>query len=303
MSRITKARLIGKTDLGRDLFEYGVHFIDEDGVEVALGEAGQDVVLTSTDDLEEGSAHLYYTDARVQAQIDNAALSSTDDLPEGSTNKYYTDARVDSRVETLLPDVPTSTDDLNEGAINKYYTDARVDDQLTERFNDEIEQDRGDGSVVKWSTSFAGTLLTTMANIAEHKIGTFLAGYLNEWGALRGSNPYSTFSDSLVRAIIPSTGPAYGGASGNYIELQDRRVTAGAGRNLHGRRWSDGALMRKDQVITETYTWSYGDDDPTDGGTISLPANAAWILKFTADEATQPLPSWAPSGAITVRPS
>ena len=49
------------------------------------------VADSTTDDLEEGSTNLYYTDARVDAYI-NASID-TDDVSEGTTNLYFTDQR------------------------------------------------------------------------------------------------------------------------------------------------------------------------------------------------------------------
>ena len=60
---------------------------------------GDDTVLTSTDQLAEGSTNLWYTDGRVEGVI---ATKNSDDFAEGSTNLYYTDARVDARLATQL---------------------------------------------------------------------------------------------------------------------------------------------------------------------------------------------------------
>src|SRR5210317_2238360 len=72
-------------------------------------------ITGDTDDLSEGSSNLYYTNARVDAEIDSylsggtgitvsgGAISidftefSTTNITEG-TNLYYTDARVDARI-------------------------------------------------------------------------------------------------------------------------------------------------------------------------------------------------------------
>lgn len=162
-----------------------------------------------------------------------------------------------------------------------------------------ISQTRVDNaSDVQWKTDFTGTLDTTESNIAEHSVNSVLAGYLNEWGALRGSYPYTTFADALVRGIIPNTGPLYSGQSGNMIEISDRQIAQGSGRTSWGRRWYDGRLMRKDGVVTETYTWKTGDADPTNGGTIPLPAGVTYVFVLaTADT----LPSWAPNYSIVYR--
>ena len=58
---------------------------------------GDDTVLTSTDQLPEGSTNLWYTDGRVEAVITS---KTSDDFAEGSTNLYYTDSRVDARLAT-----------------------------------------------------------------------------------------------------------------------------------------------------------------------------------------------------------
>ena len=52
--------------------------------------------------------------------------STTDDLDEGTTNLYYTDQRVDDYINASI-----DTDDISEGATNKYYTDARVRDAVS----------------------------------------------------------------------------------------------------------------------------------------------------------------------------
>ena len=61
--------------------------------------AGDDNVLQDTDSLPEGSANLYYTDARFDARFNG---KTTDNLVEGTTNKYYSDAQVDARLQTQL---------------------------------------------------------------------------------------------------------------------------------------------------------------------------------------------------------
>ena len=111
-------------------------------------------VILDTDDIDEGTNNLYYTEARADARVNlqtgaNLDLSnkSTSDLSEG-TNLYYTDARVSanssvaantaknsypsadasklSGIEAGAEVNPTNTDGLSEGSSNLYYTEARV---------------------------------------------------------------------------------------------------------------------------------------------------------------------------------
>lgn len=79
----------------------------------------------NTDNIEEGTTNIFFTNARADARINlqtgaNLDLGSkdTDFLPEGSTNLYYTNARADARIAAA------DTSDLSEGT-NLYYTDAR----------------------------------------------------------------------------------------------------------------------------------------------------------------------------------
>ena len=110
-------------------------------------EPGDDTVLTSTDQLAEGTNNLYFTTAKFDSSF---GTKSTDDLSEG-TNKYYTDTRVDQRLLTqlhpgsnitLTPGVGgiitisstsgalADTDGLSEGSNNLYYTNARADARI-----------------------------------------------------------------------------------------------------------------------------------------------------------------------------
>ena len=87
----------------------------------------------TTDDLTEGSANLYYTEARTDARIALQVGSSLDlsnktttDLAEG-TNLYYTAARDTAQFNTDL--ATKSTSNLSEGS-NLYFTNARVQTKL-----------------------------------------------------------------------------------------------------------------------------------------------------------------------------
>jgi hypothetical protein len=77
--------------------------------------------VLDTDDIDEGSANLYYTDGRVQHVI---SQSDTDDLAEGSGNLYYTDARVIDVLRNAsideMSDVDTTTDIPTNGQVLKW---------------------------------------------------------------------------------------------------------------------------------------------------------------------------------------
>ena len=78
----------------------------------------------STDNLNEGSSKLYYTQNRVDSSFDaRLATKTTDNLSEG-LNLYYTQSRFDSAFGEK------TTGDLTEGS-NLYYTDTRVRSALS----------------------------------------------------------------------------------------------------------------------------------------------------------------------------
>lgn len=93
-------------------------------------------VTITTADIPEGS-NLYYTDARVDARIDNA---TTDNIDEGTTNKYFTESRARSSITSgsgISYNTSTgaislgniSSTDVPEGT-NLYFTNARVDSRV-----------------------------------------------------------------------------------------------------------------------------------------------------------------------------
>lgn len=159
-------------------------------------------------------------------------------------------------------------------------------------------------TAASWKTAFTGTGFgTTVQNIAEHvvpmkasaTVSSFLAGWVNEWGALRGTSPY-TWGDALVRAVRAVSD---GITSGNFIELDDRQ--SGSSFIRYGRTWTTGALVRNAYAVREAYVWRTGDSDPTASGTIALPTNATWVIVLSTLGGT--VPSWAPANSIIIEPS
>lgn len=109
-----------------------------------------------------------------------------------------------------------------------------------------------------WRTDLNDALEIDYSNIAEHKVGGKVRSWLNEWGALRGRNPYSTWGDALVRGIIMAGDYV---ENGNFSELLDRRREPEDPRyTIYGRRWADGRLVRNSIPMVDIY---YHEGDPT----------------------------------------
>jgi len=116
-------------------------------------------MIYSTDDVDEGTTNLYFTQDRARASVsltsDNATVISynqttgaftynhptSDGILEGTTNKYYTTARVRNDIGLTSDDnqilsygsstgqftfTTPNTDKITEGVINQYFTTARA---------------------------------------------------------------------------------------------------------------------------------------------------------------------------------
>lgn len=123
-------------------------------------------------------------------------------------------------------------------------------------------------------TSYTDTvtaLNTNTLNMMQHfvnmkasvgGVAANMVSWLNEWGALRGTSPY-TFGDALVRGIR-ETGD--GITAGNVLELTDRRSTPIV---MWGRSWIDGSLRRNGIKHTDVYVTT---DYASDSNIANLPA-------------------------------
>ena len=93
-----------------------------------------------------------------------------------------------------------------------------------------------------------------------------LKQWFNEWGAMRGTSPYS-WGDALVRAIRDDN-DGLTTTAGNALEIQDRRngVTGPTG-TMWGRSWVDGSLVRRGNKMSDCIVLEVGAPVPS-----SLPA-------------------------------
>lgn len=129
-----------------------------------------------------------------------------------------------------------------------------------ETLGSNIEQVRDDDTdSSQWTTDFTGTLETSDTNIAQHKINGVVRAWLNEWGALRGRNPYSGWADALLRAVIDNDDTVTGG---NVFELVDRRTgTSDPTNKLWGVRWQDGRMVQGGNIVGTVFTLNVDQDE------------------------------------------
>jgi len=125
----------------------------------ATGTAQGIVDALDTDDIEEGTNNLYFTNQRAIDAVggtigDQIDLLTTDDIEEGLTNQYFLDSRAKASAKDLLLNAYTenvtivenlvgglnivaengvadsTTDELDEGTTNLYFQDSRVIDAI-----------------------------------------------------------------------------------------------------------------------------------------------------------------------------
>ena len=155
----------------------------------------------TTDDLDEGTTNLYFTDARAQSAAANLLTSAT------QTNISITGNAITGLTITAENGVAGSdTDDLAEGSNNLYYTDARARDAVS----------AGDNSLTYNSVSGAFTANTsTLATVSyvDQEVGIVnntvwsqyntlnnIIGGLTTSDIAEGTNEY--FTDARARSAI-----------------------------------------------------------------------------------------------------
>ena len=194
-------------------------------VSLAIGGSVSDAITAAidaldTDDIEEGSNNLYYTDARVDTYVSGSM--STDDLSEGSNNLYFTDERAQDAIGTAITGgtqtnitvtyddangvynfvaengvADSDTDDLSEGATNLYYTDARARGAVSSG-DDYIAYNSGTG-VFTLDTANAATVAYVDQEVSD--VNNTING-LSTNDISEGSNLY--YTDARARLAVAS---------------------------------------------------------------------------------------------------
>lgn len=113
---------------------------------------------------------------------------------------------------------------------------------------------------------------TTDDNLMELKVMDKLTAWWNEWRALRGSNPYTSWADALVRAVV-NTGD---NTSGNAFEIEDRR-SGKTSTVKWGVNWGTGRMTQCDNPVGAVFTLNLGQTSANIPDT--LPAGTLVIRK------------------------
>ena len=196
-------------------------------------------VVLDTDDISEGTAHLYYTDARVDTRVGNLSIDALSDVDtttaaptngqtltwnstaskwEPSSNTHYTDTDFDNRLATK------DTGDLAEGT-NLYYTDARVDTRISNTninaLSDVAVTSVADNQFLRYDTAGGVWQNETVSLYSDSDVDTHLnqsnptAGYVLSWN---GSD-YAWVSNGIASEINDLS------ASVTWVNVPDAYIT------------------------------------------------------------------------------
>ena len=262
------------------------------GISLALADLSN--VSIDTDDVSEGSTNLYYTNARVDAQVESylsggtgityssGAISvdftefDTDNLVEGSTNLFFTDARAQAAITggtgiakavgTLSIDFTEfDTDNLVEGSTNLFFTDARAQAALTGGTGITITG----GTIAIDSTVATETYVdTAIANVIDSAPGAL--DTLNELAAALGDD--ADFSGTVTNSLAlkaPLASPTF---TGTVTLPADTSIGTVSSTEIG---YLDGATSAIQTQIDSLDTDKADKASPTFTGTVTLPADTA----------------------------
>ena len=254
------------------------------GISLALADLSN--VSIDTDGVSEGSSNLYYTNARVDAEIDSylsggtgvtvasGAISvdftefDTDSITEGSSNLYYTDARADARADAKVAAATGSnldltnqdTDDLSEGSTNLYYTDARADARVAAATGSNLDVSNQDTDDLSEGTT---NLYFTDARAQGALTGGTGISLTGGTIAIDGTVATESYVDTAVANVGDS-------APGALDTLNELAAALGDDANFSGSVTNSLAL--KAPLASPTFT-----------GTVVLPADTS-IGTISSDE-------------------
>lgn len=285
----------GEGELSISTTDYHLRVHDgttQGGISLALADLSN--VSIDTDGVSEGSSNLYFTNARVDAEIDSylsggtgVAVSSgaisvdftefdTDNITEGSTNLYYTDARAQAAITggtgvsntsgTVAIDFTEfNTDNITEGSSNLFFTDARAQSALT----------GGTGITLTGGTIAIDSTVATesyvdsaVANVIDSAPGAL--DTLNELAAALGDD--ADFSGTVTNSLAlkaPLASPTFTGTVTLPADTSIGTVSSTEIGHLDG--VTSGVQTQLDALDTDKADKA----SPTFTGTVALPADTS----------------------------
>jgi hypothetical protein len=197
---------------------------------------GEDIITTgsSTDDLQEGSTNLYFTNQRAIDAVGgdiNTAVSTaidaltTDDIEEGASNLYFTNERAQDAIGTAITNgtqsgitvtyddtdgeiafsvadqwIGKTTDDLSEGATNLYFTNQRALDATASAY----DAAGAAATAQAAAEDYADDVALTAENNAKSYADGLAVNYDAAGSATTAENNAKSYADSLATNYDPA---------------------------------------------------------------------------------------------------
>ena len=260
------------------------------------------VVVLDTDDVAEGAANLYFTDARADARADTriaaADLTDLNDVSytagpgidnyvltfDNATSTWGAEAAASAPVDSVngaTGVVVLDSDDIAEGAANLYFTDARADA-------------RADARIAAADL----TDLNDVSYTAGPGIDNYVLTYDNatsSWGAeAAASAPVDSVNGATGVVVLDSDDIAEGAANLYFTDARaDGRIAAADLTDLNDVSYTAGPAIDNYVLTYDNATSSWG-AEPAAGGGGSRPGVYTQSASFTIGDGTGTDP-----GAIT----
>jgi hypothetical protein len=256
------------------------------------------VVVLDSDDVAEGAANLYFTNARADARIAAADLTDLNDVSytagpgidnyvltfDNATSTWGAEAAASAPVDSVngaTGVVVLDSDDIAEGAANLYFTDARADA-------------RADARIAAADL----TDLNDVSYTAGPGIDNYVLTYDNatsSWGAeAAASAPVDSVNGATGVVVLDSDDIAEGAANLYFTDARaDGRIAAADLTDLNDVSYTAGPAIDNYVLTYDNATSSWG-AEPAAGGGGSRPGVYTQSASFTIGDGTGTDP-----GAIT----
>ena len=240
---------------------------------------GEDVITTgdTTDNLDEGSTNLYFTDERAQDAVATAIgngshtnitityddeanslsfegstpISTTDDLTEGSTNLYFTDQRaLDATASAYDPAGSASTAETNANS----YTDTEIGNLTTDDITEGVtnlyftDQRAIDATASEYDA--AGSASTVQGNLDTHTGATAAHGVTSD---IVGTEDIQTISNKTLGTDLNADGKTITNLAAP-VNDSDAATKLYVDSAVSGLAWKDSAHLLADSNVSLTGT-------------------------------------------------
>ena len=257
------------------------------------------VVTLDTDDISEGTANLYYTDARADARVDlqtgaylDLSFADTDELAEGPTNLYYTDARtqtvITANTEAFIKADSTDTLTNKSGNVSQFTNDAGYITSQTDAQTLSLSQPNltiSNGNTVDLTPLVSDYITASTTDTLTNKSGN-ISQWTNDSAYLVASalTPYytSTQTDALPVSTF-SNDAGYSTTTGTVTPTSTDTFTNKSG-NIS--QWTNDAGYLTSETDNQTLSFATPNLSISSGNSVDLSDLTTTTLAWSTITAT-----------------